>query len=121
MNPKYKHRVFPDLVPLPYESNFPPTTPEIALEFIRTLLQYDPNNRPTAIEALKHPFFNELRMQRLEIPGPEQLMPFELFLWTKEEYIANARIIETTLTPNWLPRNYLQHLDRYAKVLNPST
>ena len=38
MNPKYKHRIFPELVPLPYESNFPPTTPEIALDFIKTLL-----------------------------------------------------------------------------------
>mmetsp|Transcript_44738 Transcript_44738/g.59400 ORF Transcript_44738/g.59400 Transcript_44738/m.59400 type:complete len:109 (+) Transcript_44738:916-1242(+) len=108
MNPNYKHRVFPDLVPLPYESNFPPATPDVALDFIRTLLRYDPNSRPSAIEALKHPFFTEIRMQRLEIPGPEQLMPFEMFLWTQQEYAANARLIEQTpLIPAWLPKNYL--------------
>ena len=61
MNPKYKNRQFPDVLPLAFESNFPAGTPQVALEFLKHLLVYNPNKRPSAIEALTHPFFNDIR------------------------------------------------------------
>ena len=38
MNPNYKNRNFPDLVPLAFSSNFPAGTPHVALDFIKHLL-----------------------------------------------------------------------------------
>ena len=69
MNPNYKNKVFPELIPLGFESNFPAGTPDVALSFLKHLLVYSPNDRPSALEALAHPFFADLRNQRLELPG----------------------------------------------------
>ena len=38
MNPEYKNREFPNLKPLPFETNFPATTNAEALDFIKHLL-----------------------------------------------------------------------------------
>ena len=57
MNPNYKNRNFPDLVPLAFSSNFPAGTPRVALDFVKHLLVYDPFERPAALQALAHPFF----------------------------------------------------------------
>jgi len=57
MNPDYKNKVFPDLVPAAFESNFPACTPSVALDFLQHLLVYSPTQRPGALEALSHPFF----------------------------------------------------------------
>lgn len=69
MNPNYKNKVFPELIPLSFESNFPAGTPEIALNFLKHLLVYNPESRPGALEALAHPFFHDLRGARLDLPG----------------------------------------------------
>ena len=69
MNPDYKQPEFPHLKPLPFQTNFPATTNGIALDFILTLLQYDPAKRPNALKALKHPFFEELFTPNLVLPS----------------------------------------------------
>ena len=61
MNPNYKNKVFPELIPLGFESNFPAGTPEVTISFLKHLLIYNPNSRPSALDALAHPFFNDLR------------------------------------------------------------
>ena len=42
MNPNYKNKAFPELIPLSFESNFPAGTPELALRFLKYLLVYNP-------------------------------------------------------------------------------
>ena len=61
MNPNYKNKVFPELIPLSFESNFPANTHEVTLSFLKHLLVYNPEDRPAALDALAHPFFNDLR------------------------------------------------------------
>ena len=69
MNPSYKNKVFPDLVPLAFESNFPAGTPPVATDFLKYLLNYDPNARPGALQALTHSFFNDFRISRVDVPN----------------------------------------------------
>lgn len=82
MNPNYKNKSFPELIPLSFESNFPASTPEVALNFIKHLLVYSPEERPGALDALAHPFFADFRAQRLDLPGNQGPMPVEMFSFT---------------------------------------
>ena len=43
-------------------------------------------------------------------------MPLEMFNFTQPEYNSASRLIEeTSLIPHWLPKNWMSHIDRYAK------
>lgn len=61
MNPDYKEYRFPQIKPMPWEKVFRSRTPKEAIDFVSRLLQYNPALRPTPLEALHDPFFNELR------------------------------------------------------------
>ena len=81
MNPNYKNKTFPELIPLEFESNFPAGIPSVALDFLKHLLVYSPNDRPNALQALAHPFFNELRTSRINVPD-QGIMPLEMYNFT---------------------------------------
>jgi serine/threonine protein kinase len=81
MNPNYTEYKFPQIKPCPWEKVFKSRiTTAASIEFLSKLLDYTPNNRPTAIEALTHHFFDDLRKPDLIIPGI-QAIP-ELFGFT---------------------------------------
>ena len=121
MNPKYKNKNFPELVPMPLENSFPPGTPAVALDFIKHLLVYDPKKRPGALDALAHPFFSELRTSRVDLPGAQGLVPLDMYNFTQTEYNFGARVIESTsLLPDWLPNNWMSNIDRYARAIHAS-
>lgn len=61
---------------------FRPRTPPEAIDLISRLLEYTPSARLTAVEALCHPFFDELRTGEGRMPNGRD-MP-ALFNWTKE-------------------------------------
>jgi glycogen synthase kinase 3 beta len=61
MNPNYTEHRFPQIKPHPFSKVFKSKTPQETIDFITLLLQYSPNKRLTAIEALAHPYFDELR------------------------------------------------------------
>ena len=50
---------------------------------VSKLLQYSPVDRMTAIEAMQHPFFDELREKETCLPNGRPLPP--LFNWQPEE------------------------------------
>ena len=47
------------------------------------LLNYDPSKRPSALQALSNPYFDELRDQNTRLPNGQPLP--DLFNFTEEE------------------------------------
>jgi glycogen synthase kinase 3 beta len=74
MNPNYSDYKFPQIKATAWSKVFRSrhTTPE-ALDLITKLLDYTPNNRPTAWESLTHPFFDELRLEDTKLPNGKDL------------------------------------------------
>jgi serine/threonine protein kinase len=59
-------------------------TPREAIDFVSTLLQYDPKARPTPLGGLLDSYFDELRDQNTRLPNGQPLP--ELFNFTPEEH-----------------------------------
>ncbi|TGO63269.1 hypothetical protein BCON_0014g00580 [Botryotinia convoluta] len=60
MNPNYMEHKFPQIKPHPFNKVFRKADAN-AIELISKLLEYTPTERLSAIEAMVHPFFDELR------------------------------------------------------------
>ncbi|CEF71166.1 Protein kinase domain and Serine/threonine-/dual specificity protein kinase, catalytic domain and Protein kinase-like domain-containing protein [Strongyloides ratti] len=83
MNPNYTEYKFPNIGPHPWNKVFRPRTDPLAIQLVHDLVQYDPNKRPTAYEALKSPFFDELKRHGYRLPSGARLPP--LTNWTIDE------------------------------------
>ncbi|CAO3691796.1 unnamed protein product [Umbelopsis ramanniana] len=81
MNPNYTEHKFPQIKPHPFSKVFRSRTPPEAIDLISHLLQYNPNSRLTAIEAMIHPFFDELRHPDTRMANGRELPP--LFNFTQ--------------------------------------
>ncbi|KAK9451937.1 kinase-like domain-containing protein [Limtongia smithiae] len=89
MNPNYMEHKFPQIRPHPFAKVFR-KGPADAIDLISRLLEYNPNQRLSAIEAMCHPFFDELRIPETRLPDsrhpanpPHDLPP--LFNFTRHE------------------------------------
>ena len=82
MNPNYMEHKFPQIRPHPFSKVFRPRTPPDAIDLISHLLEYTPSARLTAIEAMTHPFFDELRAGEVKMPNGRTAP--ELFNFTRE-------------------------------------
>ena len=111
MNPDYRNKIFPSLSPLPFETNFPPMCDPNALDFLQTCLVFDPRDRPHALEALCHPFFDELKIERKLMPNGTSV-PTKLFDFTQNEYDYAGKMIEQSLLPDWLPDDWMGYVSR---------
>ncbi|OQO03713.1 Protein kinase gsk3 [Cryoendolithus antarcticus] len=60
MNPNYMEHKFPQIKPHPFGKVFRKADPN-AIDLISKLLEYTPTQRLSAIDAMVHPFFDELR------------------------------------------------------------
>jgi glycogen synthase kinase 3 beta len=89
MNPNYMEHKFPQIKPHPFNKVFRKASPD-AIDLISRLLEYTPTQRLSAIEAMCHPFFDELRDSNTKFPdsrhanGPLKDLP-ELFNFTRHE------------------------------------
>lgn len=83
MNPSYVEFKFPQIRPCPWNKYFNKRTPPEALDLIDKLLVYTPNTRLSALEAMAHEFFDELRKPGARLPNGEAFPP--LFNWTPGE------------------------------------
>nr|ABK93098.1 unknown [Populus trichocarpa] len=79
MNPNYTEYKFPQIKAHPWHKIFHKRMPPEAVDLVSRLLQYSPNLRCTALDALTHPFFDELRDQNTRLPNGRFLPPLSNF------------------------------------------
>lgn len=96
MNPNYTEHRFPQIKPHPFSKVFKSKTSPEAIDFVSLLLQYSPNKRLTAIEALAHPYFDELRDPNTKMLNGKVLP--KLFNFSKHE-LSIRPDLNTTLVP----------------------
>jgi len=89
MNPKYNEYRFPIINPYPWNKLFPSKTDTLAIDFISKVLVYDPKKRLKPIEALLHPWFDELRDQKTKLPNGNKLP--DLFDFTEGNVLLSFR------------------------------
>jgi glycogen synthase kinase 3 beta len=68
-----------------------------ALDLMKKIWVYNPHKRITALEAMAHPYFDDLRMK--ETYKEKMVIP-DFFDWTEEEFAANPEAYRK-LTPSW--------------------
>ncbi|CAG8576356.1 4429_t:CDS:2, partial [Acaulospora colombiana] len=91
MNPNYMEHKFPQIKPHPFLKVFRDRTPPEAISLIERLLEYTPSNRLTAIEAMCHPFFDELRNPDTRLHTGKDLP--KLFDFTERELSIRHELI----------------------------
>ncbi len=74
-------------------------TPVDAIDLISKLLVYNPERRLKPLEAILHPFFDELRDKATKLPNGNPLP--ELFDFTKEEISSTSPDVIEQLIPGW--------------------
>ena len=67
MNPNYMEHKFPQIKPHPFNKVFRKADAN-AIDLIARLLEYTPTERLAAIDAMVHPFFEELREPNTKLP-----------------------------------------------------
>ena len=105
MNPNYMEHKFPQIKPHPfqkvsfrvlplariaqplterppYPQVFRPRTAPEAIDLVAKLLEYTPEARLSAVEAMCHPFFDELRQEGAKMPNGKEFPP--LFDFNRE-------------------------------------
>lgn len=91
MNPNYMEHKFPQIKPHPFAKVFRPRTAAEAIDLVSKLLEYTPEARLSAIEAMCHPFFDELRGEGAKMPNGKEFPP--LFNFTREELSIRPDLI----------------------------
>ncbi|KAI8349469.1 kinase-like domain-containing protein [Choanephora cucurbitarum] len=99
MNPNYTDHKFPSIKPHPLSKVFRSRTPPEAIDLLSHILQYDPKQRPTASEAMVHPFFDELRNPETKMATGRELP--ELFNFTQEELSIRPDLIHKLVPPHY--------------------
>ncbi|KAL8554012.1 hypothetical protein ACS0TY_002308 [Phlomoides rotata] len=75
MNPNYTEFKFPQIKAHPWHKIFHKRMPPEAVDLVSRLLQYSPNLRCSALDALSHPLFDELRDPNTHLPNGRFLPP----------------------------------------------
>ncbi|KAJ8526486.1 hypothetical protein K7X08_028963 [Anisodus acutangulus] len=75
MNPNYNDFKFPQIKAHPWHKIFHKRMPPEAVDLVSRLLQYSPNLRCTALDALAHTFFDELRDPNTRLPNGRVFPP----------------------------------------------
>lgn len=75
MNPSYEENRFPNLSSQAWIKVFKRPIPDDALDLLSKMFIYVPSQRITAIDALCHPYFDELRSAGLMLPNGTPVPP----------------------------------------------
>ena len=99
MNPSYSEFKFPSIRQQTWSKVFRSRTPNEAVDLIAKVLIYEPNRRYKPLDALVHPFFNELRKEGTTLPNGNPLP--DLFNFSKEELNSVDAEKAGMLIPEW--------------------
>jgi len=99
MNPNYTEFKFPQIKAHPWSKVFRSRVPEQAVDLVSKLLVYCPDERLTPMEALMHPFFEELRSPDFRLPDGRPL-PKGMFDMTDEELKAYPELSQKVIPPH---------------------
>lgn len=99
MNSSYTHYKFPVVKCYTWKEVFKnKNAPEEFIDLLSKLLVYEPSQRLSPLEAMMHPFFDELREKKNSNDTP---LPNNLFYFTNEEYIHDRSNLIKNLVPVW--------------------
>ncbi|CAH1440380.1 unnamed protein product [Lactuca virosa] len=101
MNPNYTDFRFPQVKAHPWHKVFHKRMPPEAIDLASRLLQYSPSLRCNALEAIAHPFFDEIRQPNARLPNGRQLPPLFNF---KQELSAASPELVNRLIPDHVKR-----------------
>jgi len=101
MNPNYMEHKFPQIKPHPFNKVFRPRTAPEAIDLVAKLLEYTPGARFSAVEAMVHPFFDELRGEGARMPNQKEFPP--LFNFTREELSVRPELNRQLVPPHCIP------------------
>ncbi|EJU05595.1 CMGC/GSK protein kinase [Dacryopinax primogenitus] len=116
MNPNYMEHKFPQIKPHPFSKVFRPRTSPDAIDLVSRLLEYTPTVRLSAVEAMCHPFFDELRAEGTRMPNGKPLPV--LFNFTREELSIRPDLNRTLVPPHAEPelRAHGINLDTFVPI-----
>ncbi|KAJ6145174.1 Glycogen synthase kinase 1 [Penicillium chermesinum] len=106
---------FPQIKPHPFNKVFRKAPPE-AIDLISALLEYTPTQRLSAIEAMCHPFFDEIRDPATRLPdsrhpnNPAKDLP-NLFDFSRHELSIAPEMNSKLIPPHARPALEAQGLD----------
>ncbi|KAG6829667.1 Glycogen synthase kinase 1 [Tricholoma furcatifolium] len=101
MNPNYMEHKFPQIKPHPFSKVFRPRTAPEAIDLVSKLLEYTPGARLSAVEAMVHPFFDELRVEGQRMPNGKEFP--RLFDFAREELSVRPDLIRQLVPPHCEP------------------
>jgi protein brassinosteroid insensitive 2 len=96
LNPRLTDIKLPEIRKKSWDSVFNGEYNEI-YDLLDKMLAYSPSKRITPLEALQHPFFDELRKDDFKVGNGRP--PPALFDWNQEEINNGVHLL---LTPNWV-------------------
>jgi len=99
MNPSYTEFKFPQIKAHPWSKVFRSRVPPEAVDLVSKLLVYVPDDRLKPMEALMHPFFDDLRSADFRLPDGRPL-PAKMFDMTEEELKAYPELCTTVVPPH---------------------
>lgn len=95
---EYMHHInMPKFTPIGLKKKLGGCVEPLALDLLSKMLSYNPQTRITPFQALTHPYFDELRSQKILINNREIV---ELFDFTEEEIGEDSKFL-TKLVPEW--------------------
>ncbi|KAI0648209.1 Pkinase-domain-containing protein [Trametes meyenii] len=116
MNPNYMEHKFPQIKPHPFSKVFRPRTAPEAIDLVSKLLEYTPEARLSAVEAMCHPFFDELRQEGAKMPNGKEFPA--LFDFTREELSVRPDLIPQLVPAHCKPELARRqiHLDSFVPI-----
>jgi glycogen synthase kinase 3 beta len=98
MNPSYVDHAFPTIKSVPFSRVFRSKASPEAIDLISKLLVYTPADRLTPLQAMAHPFFDELRQPETTVPNGAPLPP--LFNFSSDELAINPESVRSLIPPH---------------------